>query len=56
MGIDEVAHQLFRITAFADTARLERQRAVYRILADDMASDIHALALSTLTPEEDTAP
>lgn len=43
-------------TAFADTPRLERQRAVYRILSDEMASDIHALALKTLTPEEDAAP
>ena len=42
--------------AFADTPRLERQRAVYRILSDEMASDIHALALTTLTPEEDAAP
>ena len=41
---------------FADTPRLDRQRAVYRILADEMASDIHALALKTLTPEEDAAP
>ena len=42
--------------AFADTPHVERQRAVYRILADDLASDIHALALTTLTPKEDTAP
>ena len=41
--------------AFVDMSRLDRQRAVYRILADEMASDIHALALKTLTPEEESA-
>ena len=34
--------------------RIERQRLVYRVLADEMKSDIHALALTTLTPAEDS--
>ena len=41
--------------AFADTSRIERQRMVYAILAQELSSDIHALALKTLTPDEDAA-
>ena len=29
-----------------------RQRRVYNILADEMAGPVHALSLSTLTPDE----
>ena len=32
---------------------LARQRLIYRLLADEMKTDIHALALTTLTPDED---
>ena len=39
---------------FEGMNRIERQRLVYRVLADEMKSDIHALALTTLTPAEDT--
>ena len=46
----------FRVTVvsakFEGLNRLERQRLVYRLLADEMKSDIHALALTTLTPAE----
>jgi BolA protein len=46
----------FRVTvvsdAFRGKSRVERQRMVYRALADELASDIHALALVTRTPEE----
>ncbi len=49
----------FRVTvtarAFAGKSRVERQRMVYGLLADEMATDIHALALTTLTPDEDSA-
>ena len=38
--------------AFADKSRLERQRLVHRILAEELATDVHALALTTLTPAE----
>ena len=39
--------------AFAGQSRVARQRAVYGILAAELESDVHALALKTLTPEED---
>lgn len=38
--------------AFADRGRLERQRMVYRALGDLMATDIHALSIKALTPQE----
>ena len=40
-------------TAFADKSRLDRQRMVYAILAEELSSGVHALALRTLTPDED---
>jgi BolA protein len=47
----------FRVTIvsakFEGLGRIERQRMVYRLLAEDMQSDIHALTLTTLTPAED---
>lgn len=39
--------------AFAGQTRLARQRRIYALLAEEMAGPIHALALTTLTPEED---
>lgn len=39
--------------AFEGKSRLERQRMVYAALANELRHDIHALALSTLTPAED---
>ena len=41
--------------AFAGKSRLERQRLVYGVLAEEMAGRVHALALITLTPEEAAA-
>lgn len=38
--------------AFEGKSRVERQREVYAILADEMKTRIHALALTTLTPGE----
>jgi BolA protein len=35
---------------FAGLSRVAAQRLVYEALADEMASEIHALALRTLTP------
>ena len=37
---------------FAGKNRVERQRLVYAALAEEMGSDIHALSLKTLTPDE----
>jgi BolA protein len=38
---------------FTGQSRVARQRAVYGILAAELKADVHALALKTLTPEED---
>jgi BolA protein len=40
--------------AFAGLSRVARQRLVYRILAGELATRVHALSLTTLTPEEDS--
>jgi BolA protein len=37
---------------FAGLSRVERQRRVYAAAADEIAAGLHALALTTLTPEE----
>ena len=46
----------FRLTvvaaAFAGRSRIERQRLVFAALGDLMQSDIHALAITALTPAE----
>lgn len=46
----------FRVVIVADAFRsqtlVQRHSAVYAALGDAMHSDIHALALKTLTPEE----
>jgi BolA protein len=34
-------------------SRVARQRLVYAALSQELASRVHALALTTLTPEED---
>jgi len=38
--------------AFAGQSRVMRQRAVYAALAEELAERVHALQLTTLTPEE----
>jgi BolA family transcriptional regulator, general stress-responsive regulator len=38
--------------AFAGLARVERQRRVYAVLGDELKSQVHALALTTLAPNE----
>jgi BolA protein len=38
---------------FRGMARVARQRLVHATLADEFAHGLHALALTTLTPEED---
>ena len=37
---------------FAGLSRVERQRRVYAAVAGEIADGIHALALTTFTPEE----
>ena len=48
----------FRVTivadAFAGLSRIERHRKVNGLLAGELAGTLHALALKTLTPDEDT--
>ena len=39
--------------SFAGHSRVARQRLVYAALSDEFAAGLHALALVTLTPEED---
>ena len=38
--------------AFLGLGRVARQRLVYQILADELATCVHALALTTLAPGE----
>ena len=38
--------------AFAGLNRVARQRLVYQTLADELATSIHALSLTTLAPDE----
>lgn len=46
----------FRLTvvaeAFRGLPRVQRQRLVYRILAEELAGPVHALAVTAITPEE----
>jgi BolA family transcriptional regulator, general stress-responsive regulator len=39
--------------AFEGMSRVERQRLIYRLLADELAGPVHALALRTIAPSED---
>jgi BolA family transcriptional regulator, general stress-responsive regulator len=38
---------------FAGLSRVARQRLVYQTLAEELATRVHALSLTTLTPAED---
>ena len=39
--------------AFAGHGRVARQRLVYEALADELATNVHALSLAALAPDED---
>ncbi|MEM9440930.1 MAG: BolA family protein [Pseudomonadota bacterium] len=39
--------------AFENRGRIERQRMIYQILGDLMTTDIHALSIKALTPDEE---
>ncbi len=41
-------------TAFDGISRVERQRMVYRVLKDELGDRVHALALRTLSPSENS--
>jgi BolA protein len=47
-------HYRIRIVSqsFAGLSRVQRQRAVYAAVAEELAERVHALSLVTLTPEE----
>jgi BolA protein len=57
-GAREGGESHFRVrivsAAFKGLTRVERQRRVYAALADEFEAGLHALALTTLTPEEAT--
>jgi BolA protein len=38
--------------AFAGKSRVERQRAVYQVLSEELAGPVHALALTASAPEK----
>jgi BolA protein len=40
-------------SAFAGESRIARQRRVYALLAEELSERVHALALTTRTPEEE---
>jgi BolA family transcriptional regulator, general stress-responsive regulator len=40
--------------AFSGHSRVARQRLVYQALAAELATQVHALSLATLAPDEDT--
>jgi BolA protein len=40
---------------FAGRSRMERHRMVYEVLAEEMAGEIHALAITALAPGEEGA-
>ncbi|MEK9971188.1 MAG: BolA family protein [Ferrovibrio sp.] len=46
----------FRLTVVADAfrgmPRLQRQRLIYRLVAEEMADGVHALAITARSPEE----
>ena len=43
-------------SAFADHTRVERHRMVYGALGEMMQTDIHALSITALTPDETDQP
>ena len=55
-GAREGGESHFRVrivsAAFHGQSRIERQRRVYAAVADEIDAGLHALALTTLTPDE----
>ena len=52
------SHFRIRIVSpqFAGLSRVERQRRVYDAVSAEISGGVHALALTTMTPEEATCP
>jgi len=59
-GAREGGESHFRVrivsAAFKGLSRVERQRRVYAAVAEEIEAGLHALALTTLTPEEAQRP
>lgn len=59
-GAREGGESHFRVrivsAAFKGLSRVERQRRVYAAVAEEIDAGLHALALTTLTPEEAQRP
>ena len=59
-GTREGGESHFRVrivsAAFKGLSRVERQRRVYAAVAEEIDAGLHALALTTLTPEEAQRP
>lgn len=52
-GVGETHFRLVVVTsAFTGLSRLDRQRRINSLLADELAGPVHALALRCLTPDE----
>lgn len=55
-GHDQKGESHFQLLIVADAfngvSRVQRQRMVYDILAEELKERVHALALKTMTPEE----
>jgi BolA protein len=53
-GSEGETHFSVRIVAetFAGLSRVERQRRIYAVLAEEMAGSVHALSLTALSPAE----
>jgi BolA family transcriptional regulator, general stress-responsive regulator len=45
-------HVSIRAEQFKGRSRVERQRAIYAVLADELAGPVHALAISAQAPGE----
>ena len=45
-------HVLISSVSFTGKTRVERQRMIYRVLAEELAGPVHALALTVRAPED----
>jgi BolA protein len=52
-GVETHFHVAIVSDAFAGKSRPIRHRMIYEVLAEELAGDVHALAISALTPDEE---
>ena len=52
MAATRTANAHWEGSLFEGKGRVERQRLIYSVLSELMASDIHALSIQALTPAE----